>query len=361
MDISANNQSITDREYFAVIDTETTWQDEVMSIGVVIAHKNTYHIAAEKYYVITPECKQPAMYGYALNDFTPITKCNRTKAISDLHSLLGKYCIEDIFAYNARFDYRHLPELKDFVWRDIMRIAAYKQFNPSIPDDAECCSTGRLKSNYGVESMMKLLIGNGKYFEKHNAAFDAEDEMLIMQVLGYPTEQYPSIQEISSRKVRIHTRRPERCEQREDELQKHLDQKNIDLISFETTNKPVMIKCRICGHSWNVSFRTASTGRPMCPRCFPMGDCKAKISGIQETSSMKAKIQIQPERYERREDELQKHLDRRNIDLISFEAISKPVMIKCRICGYSWNVSFRTANTGRPVCPCCFPTTNSNT
>ena len=83
MDISTHSQSMTDREYFAVIDTETTWQDEVMSIGVVIAHKNTYHIAVEKYYVITPECKQPAMYGYALNDYTPFTKCNRSKAISD--------------------------------------------------------------------------------------------------------------------------------------------------------------------------------------------------------------------------------------------------------------------------------------
>lgn len=182
MDTSTHSQSMTDKEYFAVIDTETNQQDEVMSIGVVIAHKNTYHIAAEKYYVITPECEQPAMYGYALNDYTPFTKCNRSKVMSDLRSFLQNYCVEDIFAYNAHFDYNHLPELKDFVWRDIIRIAAYKQSNPSIPDDAECWSTGRLKSNYGVESMMQLLTGNERYFERHNAAFDAKDELLIMQI-----------------------------------------------------------------------------------------------------------------------------------------------------------------------------------
>lgn len=193
MDVSTYNQNMTDKEYFAVIDIETNWHNEVMSIGVVIAHKRTYHIVAEKYYVITPECKISARYGYALQDYTPLTKCNRSKAMSDLCSLLQSYYVEDIFAYNARFDYNYLPELKDFVWRDIMRIAAYKQYNPSIPDDAECCSTGRLKSNYGVESIMRMLMGDKKYFEKHNAVYDAKDELLIMQMLEYPAEQYPSI------------------------------------------------------------------------------------------------------------------------------------------------------------------------
>ena len=104
MDTSTHSQSMTDKEYFAVIDTETNQQDEVMSIGVVIAHKNTYHIAAEKYYVITPECEQPAMYGYALNDYTPFTKCNRSKVMSDLRSFLQNYCVEDIFAYITQSD-----------------------------------------------------------------------------------------------------------------------------------------------------------------------------------------------------------------------------------------------------------------
>lgn len=35
----ANNQDTTVNECFAVIDTETSWQDKVISIGVVIAQK----------------------------------------------------------------------------------------------------------------------------------------------------------------------------------------------------------------------------------------------------------------------------------------------------------------------------------
>lgn len=53
----ANNQDTTVNECFAVIDTETSWQDKVISIGVVIAQKN-YHIVAEAYYIITPECER---------------------------------------------------------------------------------------------------------------------------------------------------------------------------------------------------------------------------------------------------------------------------------------------------------------
>lgn len=61
----ANNQDTTVNECFAVIDTETSWQDKVISIGVVIAQKN-YHIVAEAYYIITPECELPAIYEDAL-------------------------------------------------------------------------------------------------------------------------------------------------------------------------------------------------------------------------------------------------------------------------------------------------------
>ena len=32
-----------------------------------------------------------------------------------------------MFAYNANFDYKHLPELNSYIWVDIMKIAAYKQ------------------------------------------------------------------------------------------------------------------------------------------------------------------------------------------------------------------------------------------
>lgn len=92
--------------------------------------------------------------------------------------------------YNARFDRNHLPELRSFDWYDIMRLAAYRQYNPKIPATADCCSTGRMKRNYGVEPMLCLLSGNRTYSETHNAFHDALDELEIMRLLGHPLADY---------------------------------------------------------------------------------------------------------------------------------------------------------------------------
>ena len=40
---------------FIVIDTETTWYDEVMSIGAVVADSDTMSLVETKYYIIDPE------------------------------------------------------------------------------------------------------------------------------------------------------------------------------------------------------------------------------------------------------------------------------------------------------------------
>ena len=98
--------------------------------------------------------------------------------------------VQSIFAYNAKFDYGHLNELSGFKWYDIIKVAAYKQYNSKIPLNAECCKTGRLKRNFGVEPMMRMLTGDYSYFETHNALFDALDELRIMQLLDLPLDTY---------------------------------------------------------------------------------------------------------------------------------------------------------------------------
>ena len=69
-------------------------------------------------------------------------------------------------------------------------MAAYRQYNKAIPDSADCCKTGRLKWGYGVESVLKMLSGNSRYSESHNAVSDAEDELQIMQLLGHELSVY---------------------------------------------------------------------------------------------------------------------------------------------------------------------------
>ena len=110
--------------------------------------------------------------------------------MEDLCDWLSRNDITSLFAYNAGFDRNHLPELRTFRWYDIMRLAAYRQHNPKIPACADCCSTGRLKRGYGVESMLRLLSGNSTCRETHNALFDALDELEIVRLLGHKIHDY---------------------------------------------------------------------------------------------------------------------------------------------------------------------------
>lgn len=178
--------------YFAVIDTETNWADQVMSIGCCIADAQTYRPVAAKYHILPEACEIGGMYYDALFVKTPVKPiiCSREEAVQDLLQWFAQYQITSIFAYNANFDRNHLPELRNLCWYDIMRMAAYRQYNPKIPADTELFSTGRMKRGYGVEPMLRLLSGNRGYCESHNAVRDAVEELEIMRLLGHKLEAY---------------------------------------------------------------------------------------------------------------------------------------------------------------------------
>ena len=179
----------------AVIDTETNWADQVMSIGTVIAEADTFDFVSAKYHILPIECQIGGMYESTLFIETPVKPilCTRSEAVADLRAWFRCHDVHSIFAYNACFDRNHLPELRDFNWYDIMRLAAYRQHNPKIPANADCCSTGRLKRGYGVEPMLRLLSGDHTYHESHNAFFDALDELKIMQLLKRKASDYPPL------------------------------------------------------------------------------------------------------------------------------------------------------------------------
>ena len=177
---------------FAVIDTETNWIDQVMSIGCCVADTESFALADTKHYILTPEYEVGGMYESTLFIHVkpaPVI-CTRKKALAELKAWFRHHEVQKIFAYNAAFDRNHLPELRCYDWYDIMRLAAYRQTNPRIPASADCCSTGRLKRGYGVEPMLQLLSGNRTYHELHNALTDTYDELEILRLLGHPLEKY---------------------------------------------------------------------------------------------------------------------------------------------------------------------------
>lgn len=177
-------------EVFAVIDTETTWTDRVMSIGIVISDSATFELIDKRYYILLPYKNEGGMYSMSLYDTLPDSECMRAYAMKEIVNFFINNSVKKIFAYNAKFDYNHLPELSLFQWFDIIKIAAYKQYNKKIPDCADCFRTGRLKRNYGVENIYRLLSGNKRYFETHNALIDARDELCIMKMLGLDLSVY---------------------------------------------------------------------------------------------------------------------------------------------------------------------------
>ena len=187
MEKSLNTQST-----FAVIDTETNFDDEVISIGVVIADTLSFNPIESKYYIITPECSRPAMYSNSLvvSNIPVDLKQSRQIVIDSVIELMENHETESIFAYNAKFDYNHLPELCCYEWYDIMKLASNINYNKFIPSTVECFSNGKIKKNYGVQPIIQLLTNNPAYLELHNALQDALDELTIMRIIGHKIDAY---------------------------------------------------------------------------------------------------------------------------------------------------------------------------
>lgn len=111
---------------FAVVDTETNWNDEMMSIGVVIADARTKEKIDSKYYIIDPECRVGGMYSSELRiDGNEADVTDRKQALQEIGEWLDSYHVRKLFAYNASFDKRHLPEYARFEWYDIMRLLGH--------------------------------------------------------------------------------------------------------------------------------------------------------------------------------------------------------------------------------------------
>lgn len=179
-------------ENIVVIDTETTYSNLLMSVGIVIADSKTYLPVCSKYYLVEPNMNYGGIYSNALflTKEKNIMKGNYDDVIDDIQSILNEFKVKSIFAYNATFDHRLLPELERFNWYDILKIAAYKQYNRMLPPYLEYCSTGRLKANYGVQPILRYLSCDNCYCETHNAVNDAYDELLIMKLLGHDISVY---------------------------------------------------------------------------------------------------------------------------------------------------------------------------
>lgn len=176
---------------FAVIDVETNWNNEVMSIGIVLADVFDFDVIDKGYYIVYPECKTGGLYSHVLRstDKELIRDCSRNEALNHICGLLKKHNVSDILAYNAQFDCKCLPELHGYTWRDILPVAANRNTNVLLPDSCEFFSTGLLKRCRGLENVLRLVYRRD-YQEIHNGLSDALDELLLVKLIGLPITSY---------------------------------------------------------------------------------------------------------------------------------------------------------------------------
>jgi hypothetical protein len=171
-----------------------------MSIGIVLADETTFEPIMSKYYILTPEHKVGGMFSKTLylKDTKIDLEGSRKDVLTDIKNLLNENGVKKIFAYNATFDYRHLLELSSYGWYDIMSLAANRQYNPKIPAGAECHGTGRLKKDYGVESILRMMNDSSTYCELHNALTDAFDELKIIAMLNQNLNKYVKLNKLNN-------------------------------------------------------------------------------------------------------------------------------------------------------------------
>ncbi|WP_462088315.1 hypothetical protein [Mesomycoplasma hyopneumoniae] len=191
-------QKITNvNKNIAVIDVETNYQNEVFSVGVVIADSTNFKSIDKKYWIIKNNLKVGGMY--ARNILAPlplefreetIFLETRKEMIVYLIKFLKYYEVKNWFSY-TKFDFRHLPELhKSFKHNDISIFAKNKQFNKYIPLNAETSKNGDLKRGWKAEDIYRMLTKDENYFETHNALLDAIDELRIMELLNLDIETF---------------------------------------------------------------------------------------------------------------------------------------------------------------------------
>ncbi|WP_331838287.1 hypothetical protein [Mycoplasmopsis agalactiae] len=190
-------ETITEDSNIAVIDVETNFFNEVVSIGVAIADKNNFKLVDQNYWLIGEREQSPSMYSnvyhipelekYGIKDYVVNTY---EEAVGKLIEFLDYYNISDLFSY-TKYDYNHLPELHNlYKWFDISIFARNVNTNDFIPKNSPTHKSGALIRNWGVEPTYRLLSGNNQYSEVHNALLDAIDELKIMQMLELTHEGF---------------------------------------------------------------------------------------------------------------------------------------------------------------------------
>ena len=176
-------------EYVAIIDTKTNYLGNAISIGVAIVNAQ-FEIQQAQYYLIPEEL----MNEHASKDDYDIVHVYKTyygrlfDCQNHIRTILNQYNITNIYAYNAFYVKQTLPEMNNYNWFDVARIATYKQYNHKIPINTKCDENGQLL-RYTLSNVMELMT-NGYYRYVNHALYNALDIIQLMKYIGLSIDKY---------------------------------------------------------------------------------------------------------------------------------------------------------------------------
>ena len=142
-------------DYFAVIDTETNWNNEVMSIGAVIAEKDTFKKVDDLYFIVDPEYKIGGMFSMVL----PV----KGRAPKDI--LLTRKIVMEKFkeAFEKYFELaRNKEELKKYLINLVFQQTQEKYINYLIEIDKTYETQEKLESLFDKTYYFKYLEKNNQ-------------------------------------------------------------------------------------------------------------------------------------------------------------------------------------------------------
>ncbi len=174
----------------AIISVKTNSMGHAIAIGVAVIDANQWQLQQAQYYIISDELL--CYYTYDNIYLSHVYKSYFGKlgdVENHIRKTLTKYQITNIYAYNAQFVCKTCPGLHMYYWYDIMKIAAYKQYNSYLPSNIDYLDNGRIKYKYNIPHIMEYL--NISYFRYvDHALYDVLDELRIMKTLNININTY---------------------------------------------------------------------------------------------------------------------------------------------------------------------------
>ena len=178
-------------DVIAIIDAKLNFIDEIISIGIAIVDAKTFKVKTAEYFLVPEEL---IIDGFN-NDNITIAHTYQTyfgahKDIENhIRKLLNQYNITNIYTFNGKFIYRKLAGLQKYHWYDIIKVAAYKQYNYKLPDNLMFNDQGRLLYKCNIKDLMEILTKTYFYYTNH-ALYDTLDIARMMSLIDLPIEQY---------------------------------------------------------------------------------------------------------------------------------------------------------------------------